>query len=104
MVARGAIGNPWIFSELLGKPNAKPTHNELCDVMQEHIEGMVECYGERTGLILARKICTAYLHGRGYRKEYRIRGSQIAQLVEFQELMQDLRADGPVGLPGSTGF
>ena len=96
MVARGAIGNPWIFGELLGKPNAKPSHEELCDVMQEHIEAMAECYGERTGLILARKICTAYLHGRGYRKEYRVRGSQIAQLSEFQELMRDLRAEGPV--------
>ena len=95
MVARGAVGNPWIFRELLGIGPARPTHDELCDAMQEHIEGMVACYGERTGLILARKICTAYLHGRGYRKEYRVRGSQIAQLIDFYELMNDLRAEGP---------
>ena len=97
MVARGAVGNPWIFKELMGTATAKPTNQELCDVMQEHINGMVECYGEKTGLILARKICTAYLHGRGYRKEFRIRGSQMAQLTEFQELVQDIRAEGPIG-------
>ena len=96
MVARGAVGNPWIFRELTERRRAKPSHEELCDAMQSHIDGMVECYGERTGLILARKICTAYLHGRGYRKEYRVRGSQIAQYSDFQSLMDDLRAEGPV--------
>ncbi len=97
MVARGSIGNPWIFRELIDCSDFKPSNDEICNVMREHIEGMVDCYGERTGLILARKICTAYLHGRGYRKEYRVRGSQMSTLSEFLEIIHDLKVEGPVG-------
>lgn len=96
MVARGSIGNPWIFRELLNGKHFTPTNEELCDTLERHIEGMVECYGERSGLILARKIFTAYLRGRGYRKEYRVRGSLLSDLQEFHTIMSMLRAEGPV--------
>ncbi len=99
MVARGSIGNPWIFRELAKGAPAPPSHGELCDAMEKHISGMAECYGERTGMILGRKIATAYLHGRGYRKEYRIRGSQMASMADFLAMMADLRREGPVAGP-----
>ena len=99
MVARGSIGNPWIFRELAQGSPAPPSHGELCDALERHISGMARCYGERTGMILGRKIATAYLHGRGYRKEYRIRGSQMASMADFQAMMADLRQEGPVAGP-----
>lgn len=99
MIARGSIGNPWIFRSLVNGCDLPPTHEEVCDIMSLHLEGMAECYGERTGMILGRKIVTAYLHGRGYRKEYRIRGSQMSTLDDFHSLLHDMRLEGPAAGP-----
>ncbi len=67
MVARGAQGNPWIFSELLcdleGREYTPPTLQERLDVAMEHVEGLVEQKGERQGVAEARKHMAWYLHG-----------------------------------------
>ncbi len=34
MIGRGALGNPWLFRELLGGP--KPTNEERCELVQRH--------------------------------------------------------------------
>ena len=41
MIGRGALGNPWIFSE------HNPTHGEVIDQIKEHLALMMEFYGER---------------------------------------------------------
>jgi tRNA-dihydrouridine synthase B len=97
MFARGSLGNPWIFRELISGAPYRPAHLELCEVMQRHIVGMMEMYGERTGLLLARKIIVAYLRGRGYSKYFRIKAGLLSTRDEFDTFMQELRVKGPVG-------
>ncbi len=67
MVARGAEGNPWIFSELLcdaeGRTYAPPTLEERLAVALEHAEGLMTQKGERVGIAEARKHMAWYLHG-----------------------------------------
>ena len=96
MVARGAIGNPWIFRALREWRHFAPTHEALCDVMERHVLGMVDLYGEHEGFVQARKILVSYLGGRGYRKTWRVAGSQMDNLANFAIFMRDLRAEGPV--------
>lgn len=56
-VARGAIGNPWIFSQAralaAGKPlPAPPTIHEQRDIIREHYRLSEQLYGERCGALM----------------------------------------------------
>ena len=67
MVARGAEGNPWIFSEIQcamdGRPYTPPSVSERFSVAMEHAKGLVAEKGERVGVAEARKHLAWYLHG-----------------------------------------
>ena len=67
MVGRGAIGNPWIFSEIIarleGKTFAYPSVAERLRVASEHLEQMILHKGERVGLAEAKKHIAWYLTG-----------------------------------------
>ena len=59
MVARGAIGNPWLFAQMKavdeGAEYAPPSFAEMCAVIVEHIRGEVAAKGERIGSQTVRK-------------------------------------------------
>ena len=64
-VARGAIGNPWIFSQARalseGKPLPDPpTQAQQRDVLREHFSLAVEIYGEQRASIVMRKFGIKY--------------------------------------------
>ncbi|MBQ2249208.1 MAG: tRNA dihydrouridine synthase DusB, partial [Clostridia bacterium] len=67
MIARGAQGNPWIFSEVAaaldGRPYTPPTKKERLAIALEHAEDIVREKGERIGLPESRKHMAWYLHG-----------------------------------------
>jgi len=96
MVARGAIGNPWIFREILSEAlPPPPTHDEVCDAVEEHVRGMVRLYGESVGMRNARKIILSYLTGRGYRRTRRREVTSVSTLQGFLELLHAIRCEGP---------
>ncbi len=64
MVGRGAIGQPWIFRELDGKP--KPDYHERWAVVLEHVQSIHEFYGQQPGLQIARKHIVAYANLLGF--------------------------------------
>jgi len=96
MIARGAIGNPWIFRSLKCGHDAPPQHEELCDALEEHVSGVLELYGEDAGLRYCRKIIAAYLCGRGYRRSLRAQVTGISTQNEFRKFMLTVRTEGPV--------
>lgn len=67
MIARGAQGNPWIFSEMLarleGRDYTPPTVNERFSVALEHAAALIDEKGECAGLAESRKHMAWYLHG-----------------------------------------
>jgi tRNA-dihydrouridine synthase B len=95
MIARGAIGNPWIFRLLAEPPGEEPDHNDICTVMQEHVEGMIALYGEVIAMRNARKIILAYLVGRGYRRALRAQVTRLATRNDFHAFLNTVRAEGP---------
>ncbi|MBQ5773002.1 MAG: tRNA dihydrouridine synthase DusB [Clostridia bacterium] len=89
MIARGAQGNPWIFSEvsaaLEGRPYTPPTLTERLSIALEHAEDIVREKGERIGIAESRKHMAWYLHG--------IRGAATARnAVMTASTLSDLRS------------
>jgi len=70
-IARGALGNPWIFQEcrdllITGKITERPSREEVLNIMIEHLDGCVDFYGERIGVVKFRKFFSYYT--KGFRK------------------------------------
>jgi tRNA-dihydrouridine synthase B len=66
MIARGAYGRPWFLRQVMdylrtGAMTPAPDINEIGQVIREHYEGMLQCYGEHLGVMNARKHLGWYL-------------------------------------------
>ena len=60
MLGRAALGNPWIFREInhflqSGEQMARPSAEDIRQVVLQHLNGLYELYGEYTGVRVARK-------------------------------------------------
>ena len=68
MIARGSMGNPWIFREAVAlwqgreKPNP-PTLGERAEMIKRHLKDVVEEKGEHVGVREMRKHMAWYLKG-----------------------------------------
>jgi len=91
MIARGAMGNPWLFSELSDNENfIPPTTKEFAKVIKWHISDMMNYYGEEFGLKISRKIILDYLKGRGFNGELRATISFLKNLNHFNILINEV--------------
>lgn len=62
MIGRAALGNPWIFRELLGGPPATP--RERCELVLEHFRAHLDFMGDPLGAVRSfRKQLAWYAHG-----------------------------------------
>ena len=65
MIGRAARGNPWLFASvkarLKGLRWVEPTFQERVEVMSDHLQGIHEHYGQRKGVLMARKHIGWYL-------------------------------------------
>jgi tRNA-dihydrouridine synthase B len=62
MIGRAALGNPWIFRELLGGPPATPA--ERCALVLEHLRAHLDFMGDPLGAVRSfRKQLAWYAHG-----------------------------------------
>jgi len=105
MVARGAIGNPWLFQEMSamdqGRPWSPPNLAEMCAVAARHVTLEVAQRGERTGCYVVRKHMARCF--RGYPGAAAIRKRLFAEdtsagvlaVLEDVAQMDDPRRDQP---------
>ena len=91
MVARGALGNPWIFHEIADPDALPPSPDELAEEMETHFYSIVDFYGEDLALRISRKTLLEYLRGRGYPGELRASVSFLNSLDTFRTLMKEVR-------------
>lgn len=91
MVARGVLCNPWIFRSLNSGCDYRPERAEVLDTMCDHVAMMVGEYGETSAMILARKVISDYIHGRGFHHELRAMVVKLSTWQEFSEFVAVLR-------------
>jgi tRNA-dihydrouridine synthase B len=92
MLARGALGNPWLFAELLGDRAAPPATDEILDELDWLVERCVEHLGpERAGRWL-RKAYPWYLERVGSSKATQEALQRAPSLDEARALLDALRA------------
>ena len=67
MVGRGALGNPWIFENIVarleGKEERVISTNEIVDTALDHLERMIRTKGEIAGMAESRKHLGWYMKG-----------------------------------------
>lgn len=90
MIARAAIGNPWIFQ---GKDIHRVTLAEKAALIQRHLQLMVEFYGEERGLVLFRKHVVKYVRGLSHIAQVKTRLITCTRPEEFIELMNQYEAE-----------
>lgn len=93
MIGRASMGNPWIFrdisSVLCGKPiPEKPATEEIIGVCSEYISDLVEFYGERNGVKIARKHVAWFTSGMPGSKPLRTTVFSVVKLSEIERALQ----------------
>ena len=71
LIARGALGNPWIFSEIRhylqsGELSTRPSRDAIVDTMIRHFEACTDFYGPKVSPTIFRKFFGWYT--KGFRK------------------------------------
>ena len=61
MIGRGALGNPWIFQEIIG--GLPPTVSQRINLALEHTAMLIDYKGEHIGILESRKHVCWYLKG-----------------------------------------
>ncbi|HJV66067.1 MAG TPA: tRNA dihydrouridine synthase DusB [Geomonas sp.] len=92
MVARGAMGNPWIFREslalLAGEEPSAPTAADRCQAARRHFELFTELEGERVALMEMRKHLSWYSKGLPGAAQFRAAVNRIERYSELVEAME----------------
>ncbi len=90
-VARGAMGQPWIFSDIAcrleGREPEKRSISEIISVARRQIRLAVEYKGERGGVAETKAAVAGYIKGIHGAAEYRNRLINATSLAEVEEIL-----------------
>ncbi len=91
MVGRGALGRPWVFSQITAYLEheiilPEPPVSERMRVMVKHIKRICEYKGERVGIREARKHAAWYIKGIKGAAAYRQQVGTLESLEQLEEL------------------
>jgi nifR3 family TIM-barrel protein len=96
MIGRAAIGNPFIFREIVyyletGKIPPAPTLDEIKEVIVEHVNSAVSQKGERVGALQMRRHISFYI--RGFKDSSRLR-EQINACSDKSQIISIIKSLG----------
>ncbi len=91
MVGRGALGRPWVFSQITAYLEheiilPEPPVSERMRVMVKHIKRICEYKGERVGIREARKHAAWYIKGIKGAAAYRQQVGMLESIEQLEEL------------------
>lgn len=94
MIARGAQGNPWIFRQILhyfetGEHLAKPTLEEVTQMILRHAHMMLEFKGEYIGIREIRKHAAWYTAGYPNSARLRVAINNVESFEALEELLMN---------------
>lgn len=96
MVSRGALGNPWLFQEILEERTVAPTIAEWEDVVLRHIAYQEECYGNSARAAMCmRKHLIWYATAYPGSSKVRNRFSAVSTLDEARAVVSEFGARHP---------
>ena len=94
MVGRGAMGNPWLFSEICarldGEPFLPPTLEERMRTAMDQVKATIAEKGERVGLAEAKKHVAWYCHGMNGAAAARARIMTATRYEDMEEIVFSL--------------
>lgn len=93
MIGRAAYGRPWLLSQITdylktGTAQPDPTLAEKISTIKEHLQAMVEHYGELTGVRMARKHLGWYSKGLPCSADFRVGVNTSQTLDGLNELIK----------------
>ncbi|WP_022748192.1 tRNA dihydrouridine synthase DusB [Lachnobacterium bovis] len=93
MIARGAQGNPWIFKQILhyfetGVHLAKPSLEEVANMILRHGKMMIDFKGEYTGVREMRKHAAWYTAGYHNSSKLRVKFNAVESYEDMQRLLE----------------
>ncbi len=91
-VARGSLGNPWIFKEIKeylekGKIICRPKEKDIAKVMLEHLDSSIDFYGPKNGVIIFRKFYSWYTKGLPKVRRLREKSSRVKTRQELADII-----------------
>ena len=94
MIARGAQGNPWLFRQILhyfetGEHLAKPTLEEVTQMILRHARMMLEFKGEYIGIREIRKHAAWYTAGYPNSARLRVAINNVESFEALEELLMN---------------
>ncbi|MCQ2771529.1 MAG: tRNA-dihydrouridine synthase, partial [Clostridia bacterium] len=93
-VARGALGNPWIFDEIKAKIKGEmfipPSTKERCEEALKQLKYSIEDKGEYTAIVESRKYISHYTKGIQGSSKIRQALNSANSIEEIQKLLEKL--------------
>jgi tRNA-dihydrouridine synthase B len=95
-IARGALGNPWIFRQTeefleTGVLPARPDSGEVADIMADHLRSIVEFHGPEMAPVTFRKFFAWYTKGFREIKPLKDRAFRAKSEEEMLGLIEEFR-------------
>ena len=93
MIARAAMGNPWVFREvrayLNGEPvPARPSYEEIRSMILRHADLLIAHKGEHVGMLEMRKHASWYLSGLPNAAEMRRALNEVRTKEEMEQVLK----------------
>jgi len=97
-VARGCLGNPWIFKQIKeylksGRIISRPEKEDIAKVMFGHLDACIDFYGEKNGVMIFRKFYTWYTKGLRKVRRLREKSSRAKTRLEMERIIRDALED-----------
>ena len=98
MIGRGALGNPWLFSEIASAINSKefnePDISERLDTCLKHVALIRDNKGEYTAAAEIKKHAALYIKGVRSAASVRDRIMKTRSTAEIEEIIAELKGEG----------
>jgi nifR3 family TIM-barrel protein len=91
MLARGALGNPWLFAQLLGEHSGEPTRDEVLDEWHWVLDRAVEHLGPERAARYLRKFHPWYVERLGEGRALQAALQQADSIAEQRAVIGGLR-------------